>query len=109
MRQVHKKVLVADGLTPVSAYKAVRGQAPGGSFLLESVVGGERWARYSILGYRPKSEIVLYGEEGVDPFSRLSELAPAGGDEPADPAERFATAHVGMLAFEMVHFSTKVE
>lgn len=108
MSTVHKKILVADGLTPVSAYASLRGRADGGSFLLESVVGGERWARYSILGYRPKSEIVLHGESGVDPFTRLSELAPAGGENATDPAERFATAHVGLLCFDMVHFATKV-
>lgn len=109
MAKVHKKTLIADGLTPVSAYFAVRGQAPGGSFLLESVVGGERWARFSILGYRPKSEIVLQGETGVDPFSKLAELAPAGGEETDDPAEKFATAHIGLLCFDMVHYSTKVD
>lgn len=108
MTTVHKKVLIADGLTPVSAYAALRSQTPGGSFLLESVVGGERWARYSILGYRPKSQIVLRGEPGVDPFTRLAELVGGGHENVAEPAERFATAHVGFLCFEMVHFSTKV-
>ena len=108
MADVYKKVLVADGLTPVSAYSALRGQAEGGSFLLESVVGGERWARYSILGYRPKAQITLWGETAVDPFQKLSELVPSGGDDSDDPAERFATAHVGLLCFDMVHFTTKV-
>jgi len=107
--RVHQKLLVADGLTPVAAYCAVRGQAEGGSFLLESVVGGERWARYSILGYRPKTEIVLHGQEGVDPFTQLAELIPGGATEPQSTAEKFATAHVGLLCFEMVHFSTKIE
>ncbi len=107
--QVHQKVLVADGLTPVSAYCAIRGQAEGGSFLLESVVGGERWARYSILGYRPKTQITLFGQDGVDPFSRLAELVQSGGEEAGSPAEKFATSHIGLLCFEMVHFSTKVE
>ncbi len=108
-REVHRKVLVADGLTPVTAYCAIRGQAEGGSFLLESVVGGERWAHYSILGYRPKQSIVLHGEEGVDPFARLAELVGGGGAAPASLGEKFATAHVGLLCFEMVHFSTKVK
>ncbi|OQX67060.1 MAG: hypothetical protein B6A08_17195 [Sorangiineae bacterium NIC37A_2] len=108
MKVVHKKVLVADGLTPVSAYLALREHSPRGSFLFESVVGGERWARYSILGYRPETSIVLFGEAGQDPFARLAELAPAGGEDQSDPAERFATAHVGLLAYEMVHFATKV-
>lgn len=107
-RPVHRKTLVADGITPVSAYAHLRNTSGKGSFLLESVIGGERWARYSILGYRPKSVVVLEGEVGVDPFTRLSELVPAGGETSADPAERFATAHVGVLAYDMVHFATKV-
>ncbi len=108
MAEVYKKILVADGLTPVSAYSALRGKAPGGSFLLESVVGGERWARYSILGYRPQSQITLRGEPGLDSFEQLSKLLPTGGEDSSDPAERFARAHIGLLCFEMVHFSTKV-
>ncbi len=108
MTPVHKKVLVADALTPVSAYRALRGRAPGGSFLLESVIGGERWGRYSILGYRPKKTVVLFGETGVDPFEELAKLAPSGEPGALDPAERFATAHVGMLAYDLVHFATKV-
>ncbi len=40
-------------LTPVRAYAGLRRAAgDGASFLLESVVGGTRWARYSILGYK---------------------------------------------------------
>ena len=41
--------LLADGLTPVQAYATV-GHRPG-SYLLESVLGGERRARYSFIGY----------------------------------------------------------
>lgn len=108
MIQVHKKTVVADGLTPVSAYAALREQDGGGSFLLESVIGGDRWARYSILGYRPKKRVVLFGTPGVDPFTQLAERAPCGTQEFVDPADRFATAHVGMLAYDMVHFVTKV-
>jgi len=54
------RTLVADALTPVRAYAALRDADPkGASFLLESVIGGERWGRYSILGYRPRYEAVL--------------------------------------------------
>ncbi|HTA93196.1 MAG TPA: anthranilate synthase component I, partial [Polyangiaceae bacterium] len=104
-----KKTLVVDGITPVGAYQALRSRAEGGSFLLESVVPGERWGRYSILGYRPRSQHIVYGEAGVDPFTRLSELAPAGGADETDVAARFATACVGLLTYDMVHFVTKVE
>jgi anthranilate synthase component 1 len=104
-----KKTLVVDGITPVGAYQALRTRSEGGSFLLESVIAGERWGRYSILGYRPKSQHVVYGEAGVDPFTRLSELAPAGGADEPDVAARFATACVGLLSYDMVHFVTKVD
>jgi anthranilate synthase component 1 len=104
-----KKTLVVDGLTPVGAYQALRGRSEGGSFLLESVVPGERWGRYSILGYRPRAQIVLYGEPGRDPFARLAELFPTGEPEDDDVASRFARAAVGMIPYDIVHFATKVE
>jgi len=67
---------VVDGLTPVSVYAALRTKAGRGSFLLESVVPGERWGRYSVLGYQPQLEVALFGDSGVDPFARLAELVP---------------------------------
>ncbi len=109
MPPIHQKTLVVDGLTPVSVYAALRSKAGAGSFLLESVVPGERWGRYSVLGYRPKSQVALFGEPGVDPFSKLAELVPAGRHDTNDVAVRFATAHVGLLAYDMVHFVTKVD
>ncbi|GBD32386.1 MAG: anthranilate synthase component I [Gemmatimonadales bacterium] len=41
----------ADTLTPVTAYAAIA--RPPFSFLLESLVGGERWARYTFMGTEP--------------------------------------------------------
>jgi anthranilate synthase component 1 len=105
---MYKKTLVVDGITPVGAYQALRSRSQGGSFLLESVVPGERWGRYSVLGYRPRSHVAVYGEPGVDPFTRLSELAKAGGENDSDVAVRFAKAHVGILNYDLVHFATKV-
>ena len=60
MKTVTTQTLVADRLTPVAAYAALRRADNGPSFLLESVVSGERWGRYSILGYRPRREVVLH-------------------------------------------------
>src|SRR3954467_7193893 len=57
---VYREVL-ADSDTPVSAY-AKLGRGPY-SFLLESVVGGEKWAAYSFAGVRPRSVIRARGEE----------------------------------------------
>jgi anthranilate synthase component I len=109
MQAVKKRTLVVDGITPVGAYAAIRANAGEGSFLLESVVPGERWGRYSILGYRPRRHVVLHGEQGVDPFARLSALAPAGGEHEDDVAARFASAHIGLIAYDIVHWATKVE
>jgi anthranilate synthase component I len=47
--------VLADGDTPVSAYAKLGRQE--GSFLLESVVGGEKWATYSFLGVAPRAII----------------------------------------------------
>jgi anthranilate synthase component 1 len=105
---MHKKTLVVDGLTPVGAYRALRARSSGGSFLLESVVPGERWGRYSILGYRPRRLITLYGQAGVDPFTRLSEEFPTGEPADQDVASRFARAAVGMIPYDIVHYATKV-
>src|SRR5688572_13452575 len=41
--------MLCDTETPVGAYARLRSLYPN-PFLLESVVGGERWARYSFLG-----------------------------------------------------------
>jgi anthranilate synthase component 1 len=57
---VYREVL-ADGLTPVSTFARL-GRGPY-SFLLESVVGGEKWAAYSFLGVRPRA--VLRARGGV--------------------------------------------
>lgn len=107
--KIFRRSLVVDGITPVGAYAALRLAAGDGSFLLESVVAGERWGRYSILGYRPRKSITLFGEPGVDPFERLNDLAPTGADEGQDVAERFARAHVGLIPYDIVHYSTKVD
>ena len=55
--------ILADQLTPVAAYRRLVAEdertAP--SFLLESVEGGERQGRYSILGAHPSTEVIAFG------------------------------------------------
>ena len=125
--RVVTRTLVADGLTPVRAYAALRASDPdGASFLLESVVGGERWGRFSILGYRPRWEAILdrigwklVVRRGMPPAIRLGEggdpIASAGGlfqgrqvEGDASTAAKFAAAHVGYLAWDIVHRIEKV-
>ncbi len=109
MASVHKKTLVVDGITPVSAYATLRERSDTGSFLLESVVPGERWGRYSVLGYRPNEQVIVRATSGVDPFLDLSKQIPASGDVSADVAERLAQAYVGVVAYDVVHTATKVD
>ena len=49
--------LLADLETPVAAYAKLVGDEPG--FLLESVEGAERWARFSFVGRSPSATLVL--------------------------------------------------
>ena len=49
--------LLADVETPVAAYTKLVGDGPG--FLLESVEGAERWARFSFVGRNPSATLVL--------------------------------------------------
>ena len=58
---VYKKIL-ADLLTPVNAYLKIR-NASDYSFLLESVEGEERFARYSFLGHGPSEILTLKDNE----------------------------------------------
>src|SRR5438270_10045568 len=91
--------LLADMLTPVRAYSLL---CPPGStgFLLESVEGGERLARYSFIGYRPEP----FALNGGNPLEALRQVA----DEevarlPGLP--RFHGGVVGYLGYEAArHF-----
>jgi len=61
--------IAADLDTPVSAYMKLRGMQP--RFLLESVEGGERLARYSFLGFGDAMEIRL-DDEGLQIDGKMS-------------------------------------
>jgi anthranilate synthase component 1 len=52
--------LPADLDTPATAYLKLRGHGP--SFLLESIEGGERVARYSFIGVSPRARYTLRGD-----------------------------------------------
>jgi len=79
---VYREV-VADTDTPVSAY-AKLGRGPY-SFLLESVVGGDKWAAYSFAGVRPRAVIRARG-------SSVEVLQAAPGDNDGFRVAQRATA-----------------
>src|SRR5215831_3221112 len=94
-----QRELMADMLTPVSAY--ARLCPPGGpGFLLESVEGGERLARYSFIGYTPQPITMGAG----DPLHVLAGIA-AQRPSPAAGLPRFIGGAVGYLGYEVArHF-----
>jgi len=94
-----QRELLADLLTPVRAYSLL---CPPGSrgFLLESVEGGERLARFSFIGYRPEPFEVGEG----DPLEALREVAEAEV-APVPGLPRFHGGVVGYLGYEVArHF-----
>src|SRR5437016_12685302 len=58
------KMVMADLLTPVSAYLKIERSSPH-AFLLESIEGGEKIARYSFLGCAPHTIVRGRGKEVV--------------------------------------------
>jgi anthranilate synthase component 1 len=77
--------VVLDADTPVAAYaKIARGSF---GFLLESAVGGERWARYTFLGTEPR-EVWRYRASRVERWTAGEGWQDAG--DAADPIDHVA-------------------
>ena len=111
---VYREVM-ADVETPVSAYLKILGEGP--SFLLESIEGGERLARYSFIGSDPRAILSMQqglatlsdsdGEETIDYDDPLQPLAALIAKHrsiqiPGLPLPRFSGGAVGYLSYEAV-------
>jgi len=90
---VYREVL-ADMLTPVRAYSLLCPPGTAG-FLLESVEGGERLARYSFIGFEPKPLELGTG----DPLAALRSVA-AEATAPVKGIPRFHGGAVGYFGYE---------
>lgn len=112
---VYREIL-ADMETPVSAFRKIDdGQT---SFLLESIEGGEKWARYSFLGSGPARifrcrdryyEMVAGDRieecgESPDPLAELKRLLAAYRPVEVEGLPRFFGGAVGYLGYDMVRF-----
>ncbi|MDZ4183912.1 MAG: anthranilate synthase component I [Desulfuromonadales bacterium] len=111
--------ILADMETPVSAFRKIdQGSA---SFLLESIEGGEKWARYSFLGsgeriFRCRGELIelLEGERIVhsftapDPLAALRDFMLPFQPVQLDELPRFCGGAVGYLGYDMVRFIEKL-
>lgn len=108
--------ILADMETPVSAFKKIDdGQL---SFLLESIEGGEKWARYSFLGAGPgvvfrsqgdQYEIVRNGIVETrahcdDPLDVLKQLLSKYQPVEMPGLPRFCGGAVGYLGYDMVRY-----
>ncbi len=107
--------LLADTLTPVAAFRKI--EDPDYSFLLESVVGGERIAQYSFVGSRPfatfearRNEVTLTERSGTrdftaeNPFDALQEFLSSVKFVHAGNLPRFCSGAVGYAAYDTVRY-----
>ena len=107
--------VMADLETPVSAYVKLGGGP--GSFLLESVEGGEHLGRYSFIGLEPTSTLTLHdgtaelrGELGntqlafSDPLELVDDLLARERPVPVQGLPRFHGGAVGYLSYDLVRY-----
>ncbi len=119
---VYREV-IADLETPVSAYlklmRTAKNDQARFSFLLESIEGGERIARYSFLGSSPQ-KVIIAGKAGGMPAAGTPQVMMTDGTDPLkllqkelgknvpvkiDGLPRFLEGAVGYLGYENVrHF-----
>jgi len=112
----------ADLETPVSAYLKISARFPTDHFLLESVEGGEKWARYSFIGFDPylrfradaKGISVWRGGETRnvpilgDPLDALAEILKEIRYCPAPGLPRLSGGAVGYIGYDYVRYLENV-
>lgn len=122
-RSVIVRDLPADLETPLSAYWKLAHDEPY-SFLLESVTGGEKLARYSLIGVRPstilrareRNATISQGAEtrqhalpdGEDALHLLQSLTPALPREILPDSPRLIGGAIGVLAYDFVRSLEKL-
>jgi len=116
---VYREIL-ADMDTPVSAFRKIDDGRY--SFLLESIEGGEKWARYSFLGSSPEEIIRSKGniveilaadgstqrEETDDPLGLVREHMKRFTPVEVDGLPRFFGGAVGYIGYDMVRYFERV-
>jgi anthranilate synthase component I len=109
---------VADGETPVSAFKKLDPPQAGYSFLFESTEKNDVSGRFSFVGIDPRIVIKTYGHElqivelGVerrveitgDPLDQLRKLMARYQFVSRPELPRFSGGAVGFLGYEAIHF-----
>src|SRR3990172_7111374 len=102
--------------TPVSAFRKIDDGRY--SFLLESVEGGEKWARYSFLGSRPSIVLRSHGRTveitrrgrkekqtfTLDPLEAVKNILSEYRPVPNPGLPRFYGGAVGFIGYDAVRF-----
>src|SRR6266550_2942909 len=107
--------VVTDADTPVAAFAKIA--RPPFAFLLESLVGGERWARYTFLGTEPREAWRYRGQQverwtpaagwaaagqTPDPIAHLADRMRALPSVAVPGLPRFMGGAVGYLGYDLV-------
>src|SRR5512143_318063 len=112
---VYREIL-ADRETPVSAFQKIDDGR--NSFFLESMEGGEKWARYSFLGSRPSIIVKSFGRsveitrDGKarkrpfqhDPLEAIKNVLSAYRPVPDASLPRFYGGAVGFMGYDIVRY-----
>ncbi|GAB5499279.1 MAG: anthranilate synthase component I [Pseudohongiellaceae bacterium] len=108
--------ILADTETPLSTYlKLARGQH---SYFFESVQGGEKWGRYSIIGLPCETVLRVCGNDvtvetggevvesvsSEDPFAFITDYKQRFRVAPVPDRQRFAGGLVGYFAYDTVRY-----
>jgi anthranilate synthase component 1 len=106
--------IMGDICTPVGAFIRLKKRP---AFLLESVVGGEKWARYSFIGFDPQITVkyqkaktyVTYTDSPKDdyctdlePLSVMKEILSTFRPVPVEGLPRFYGGFVGYIGYDIV-------
>ncbi len=105
--------------TPLSIYLKLANQPY--TYLLESVQGGERFGRYSIIGLSAPTRIAVYGDkvlvltgqriaeraEGVNPLDFIAQYMTRFKAPPAQGLPRFTGGLVGCFGYDTVRYVEK--
>lgn len=116
---VHREI-IADLDTPLTVFAKIAGDQSH-AFLFESLEGGEKWGRYSFVGYDPlvvfescgeKVSLVRKGCEEIkegNPLDILRELVESFKvSDQSEYLPRFFGGAVGFLGYDMVRFMEKL-
>ncbi|AQX75123.1 anthranilate synthase component I [Dehalococcoides mccartyi] len=92
--------IMADLETPVSAFLKIKDSQ--NAFLLESVEGGERVARYSFIGTNPHKVLTAYQTDTVPPLTQVENELNKYRVVPVGDLPRFCGGAGGFLGYEAV-------